>query len=145
MYLFLNEVKFNLWIKLSCLHKFSMSNNYMSSLRTTTCDALIVPSDYTKYRLPLLTHLGIPGRYTGLLQCRFRYKRHLHLPEVGCHSAAPVVVQMCRRWRCTMTSFPRHPTLRPLKHPIENTQLLSIQPTTYVLYSNYRETMLIKL
>jgi len=46
MYLFLNEVKFNLRIKLSCLHKFSLSNNYMSSLRTTTCDALIVPSDY---------------------------------------------------------------------------------------------------
>jgi len=33
MYMFLNE------------HKFSLSNNYMSSLRTTTCDALIVPSD----------------------------------------------------------------------------------------------------
>ena len=28
-----------------CLHKFPLSNNYMSSLRTTTCDALIVPSD----------------------------------------------------------------------------------------------------
>jgi len=26
------------------LNKFSLSNNYMSSLRTTTCDALIVPS-----------------------------------------------------------------------------------------------------
>ena len=30
-----------------CLHKFSLSNNYMSSLRTTTYDALIVPSDNT--------------------------------------------------------------------------------------------------
>ena len=27
------------------IHKFSMSNNYMSSLRTTTCDALFVPSE----------------------------------------------------------------------------------------------------
>jgi len=27
-----------------CLHKFSLSNDYMFSLRTTTCDALIVPS-----------------------------------------------------------------------------------------------------
>ena len=26
------------------LNEFSLSNNYMSSLRTTTCDALIVPS-----------------------------------------------------------------------------------------------------
>jgi len=26
------------------VYKFSLSNNYMSSLRTTTCDALIVPS-----------------------------------------------------------------------------------------------------
>ena len=25
-------------------HEFSLSNNYMSSLRTTACDALIVPS-----------------------------------------------------------------------------------------------------
>jgi len=31
-----------------CLHKFSLSNNYMSSLRTTACDALIVPSDADK-------------------------------------------------------------------------------------------------
>ena len=46
MYLFLNEVKFNLRIKLSCLHKFSLSYSYMSSLRTTTYDALIVPSEY---------------------------------------------------------------------------------------------------
>jgi len=29
-----------------CLHKFSLSNNYMSSLRTTACDALIVPSGF---------------------------------------------------------------------------------------------------
>jgi len=33
-----------------CLHEFSLSNNYMFSLRTTTCDALIVPSDYTQWR-----------------------------------------------------------------------------------------------
>ena len=26
------------------IYEFSMSNNYMSLLRTTTCDALIVPS-----------------------------------------------------------------------------------------------------
>jgi len=31
---------------LCCLHKFLLSNNYTSLLRTTTCDALIVPSEY---------------------------------------------------------------------------------------------------
>jgi len=28
-----------------CLHEFSLSNNYLFSLRTTTCDTLIVPSE----------------------------------------------------------------------------------------------------
>jgi len=28
-----------------CLHKFSLSNNWMTSLGTTTCDATFVPSD----------------------------------------------------------------------------------------------------
>jgi len=59
MYLFLNEVKFNLRIKLSCLHKFLLSYNYMSSLRTTTCDTLIVPSGihYTNVQSPNSVYL----------------------------------------------------------------------------------------
>ena len=33
------------------LYEFSLSNNYMSSLRTTTCDALIVPSDASSVQI----------------------------------------------------------------------------------------------
>ena len=40
----LNEVKFNLRMRIMLFYEFSLSNNYMSSFRTTTCDALIVPS-----------------------------------------------------------------------------------------------------
>jgi len=43
----LNEVKFNLRMRITLyIYEFLLSNNYMglSSLRTTTCDALIVPS-----------------------------------------------------------------------------------------------------
>ena len=45
MYMFLTEVKFNLRMRITRLHAFSLSNNYMTSLRTTSCDALIVPSE----------------------------------------------------------------------------------------------------
>jgi len=50
--MFLNEVKFNLRMRimLFTFHEFSLSNNYtlstLSSLSTTTCDALIVPSGF---------------------------------------------------------------------------------------------------
>ena len=45
MYMFLNKVMYSIWgLGSRYLYEFLLSNNYMSSLRTTTCDALIVPS-----------------------------------------------------------------------------------------------------
>ena len=37
-------------------YKFSLSNNYMSSLRTTTCDALFVSSDFSSLADTLFIH-----------------------------------------------------------------------------------------
>jgi len=47
--MFLIKVKFNWGLGSRYLYEFSLNNNYMSSLRTITFDALIVPSDYTIY------------------------------------------------------------------------------------------------
>jgi len=49
MYMFLNEVKFYFKEEDHAVYKFSLSNNYKSSLRTTTCDTLIVPSECAIY------------------------------------------------------------------------------------------------
>ena len=61
MYTFLNEFKFNLRIW-GCgsryLYEFSLSNNYMSLMRTTTCDSLIVPSVYKYDHLPTTLFVG---------------------------------------------------------------------------------------
>ena len=44
MYMFLNEVKFNLRMRITLFIGVFVEYNYMSLLRTTTCDSLIVPS-----------------------------------------------------------------------------------------------------
>jgi len=51
MNMFLNEGKFNLRIRITLFICVFVENNYMSSLRTTTCDALIVPSGYCNWIL----------------------------------------------------------------------------------------------
>jgi len=43
VYMFLIEVKFNLKMRIVYVHKFSLSNNYITSLRITTCDAFLYP------------------------------------------------------------------------------------------------------
>ena len=48
MYMYLNEVNLIWELGSRYLYEFSLSNNYVPSLRTTTYDALIVPSVTTK-------------------------------------------------------------------------------------------------
>ena len=49
----------SIWEWESCfLCEFSLSNNYMSSLRTTACDALIVPSDFSTHLIIALFIYG---------------------------------------------------------------------------------------
>jgi len=57
------------WIHFSLLvliHKFSLSNNYMSSLKTTTCDALIVSSDNSVYIYIFLVFFKSPEHGLGI-------------------------------------------------------------------------------
>ena len=53
----------------SYLYEFSLSNNYMFSLRTTTCDALIVPSVYTSYFSDCTAHVSDRLLATHALLC----------------------------------------------------------------------------
>jgi len=66
-----------------CLHEFSLSNNYMSSLRATTCDTLIVPSEDGRRVLR-----GIP-----LVICK--YITRVAKPRHFCHyfSNTPRIMQ----------------------------------------------------
>ena len=66
--MFLNEVKFNLRMRIALFFEVLLSNNNMSSLRTTNCDALIVPSVYLQSFLliplvvPLCPRQDLDGR-----------------------------------------------------------------------------------